>query len=163
MPKGSRLPVATAAAVAACLPDLDVLAFVFRIPYAAEWGHRGAGHSLLVGSFLGILAFVAVPSVWRSSARVPAASALLLAGMSHSILDAFTNGGLGVALYWPVMNERVFFSFRPIRVSPIGLGAFLSRRGAEVLLSELRWVIGPALLFATSSVTLRRLRGSRGA
>jgi inner membrane protein len=38
------------------LPDADVLAFSFGIPYGAEWGHRGAFHSVAVGLVLGLSA-----------------------------------------------------------------------------------------------------------
>jgi inner membrane protein len=51
---------------------------------------------------------------------------------SHGILDAFTNGGLGIALFSPFDNSRYFFPFRPIQVSPIGAG-FFSMRGLRVL------------------------------
>ncbi len=34
------------AAVCSVLPDIDVLAFHFGIPYASEFGHRGFTHSI---------------------------------------------------------------------------------------------------------------------
>jgi inner membrane protein len=68
---------------------------------------------------------------------------------SHGFLDMFTNGGLGVAYYWPWSNERHFFAMRPIEVSPIGIAAFFSERGAKVILSELLWVWAPLLLLST--------------
>jgi inner membrane protein len=37
---------------------------------------------------------------------------------SHGILDAFTNGGLVIALFSPFSNERYFFPWTPIEVSP---------------------------------------------
>src|SRR5262245_29406475 len=46
-PKELRSKATVAGAVVACAPDLDVLAFALRIPYAASWGHRGMTHSLL--------------------------------------------------------------------------------------------------------------------
>ena len=52
--------------------------------------------------------------------------------LSHPILDAFTDGGLGVALWWPMSDERVFFSPQWIPVSPLGSG-ILSARGAYVI------------------------------
>jgi inner membrane protein len=50
-----------------------------------------------------------------------------------------TNGGLGVAFFLP---------WRPILVSPIGVGRFFSERGFAVLQSELVWIWLPAGLFA---------------
>lgn len=89
------------------LPDLDVIAFHFGIPYSAPFGHRGA---------------------------------------THSLLDALTDGGLGVALLWPFSNERFFAPWRPIPVAPIGAG-MLSSRGLHVLLIEGLWSL-PLLVFA---------------
>jgi inner membrane protein len=71
---------------------------------------------------------------------------LFLATASHGVLDAATDGGLGVALLAPFDAERVFFPFRPIAVSPIGASAFVSARGAAVLASELLWIWLPFAL-----------------
>ena len=40
--------------VLALLPDADVIAFVFRIPYSAPWGHRGASHSLVFAALVAL-------------------------------------------------------------------------------------------------------------
>tara|TARA_Y100000780_G_C13480407_1_gene338286 strand:- start:227 stop:469 length:243 start_codon:yes stop_codon:yes gene_type:complete len=68
-----------------------------------------------------------------------------------------TNGGLGVALFWPYDNDRYFFPFRPIQVSPIGVKAFFSERGLKVLSSELLWVFLPGVLLAVTG-TIARLQ-----
>lgn len=57
--------------------------------------------------------------------------------VSHGLLDTLTTGGKGVALLWPFSDERFFAPLQFIRVSPIGVGRFLSERGLAVLLSEL--------------------------
>ncbi|MFA6179679.1 MAG: metal-dependent hydrolase, partial [Candidatus Methylopumilus sp.] len=57
------------------------------------------------------------------------------------------NGGLGVALYWPFSNERVFFPYHPIAVSPIGVGRFFTERGLAVLKSEFIWVVLPSIVW----------------
>jgi inner membrane protein len=72
---------------------------------------------------------------------------LFAAAASHGLLDMATDGGLGIALFWPFETARQFFAVTPIRVSPIGAG-FFSARGAETLLSELVWVWGPAAILA---------------
>ena len=64
---------------------------------------------------------------------------------SHGFLDAFTNGGLGVALFAPFDHTRYFFPIRPILVSPLNLSAFGTRRGAAVLFSEMQWVWLPSI------------------
>ena len=64
---------------------------------------------------------------------------------SHGFLDAFTNGGLGVAFFSPFDPTRYFFPWTPIEVSPIGAVRFFSQRGLLVIISELRWVWLPSL------------------
>jgi inner membrane protein len=70
---------------------------------------------------------------------------------SHGMLDAITNGGLGVAFFAPFDNSRHFFSWRPVLVSPIGIVPFFSRYGLDVLISELVWIwlpVGASVLIA---------------
>ena len=76
---------------------------------------------------------------------------------SHGILDALTNGGLGIAIFSPFSNERYFFPWTPITVSPIGVAGFLSKRGWLVLKSELLWVWLPASLIAVVSTIIRKV------
>lgn len=64
---------------------------------------------------------------------------LFLRAISHTLLDAMTSGGLGVAFFSPFSNERYFFPWRPIRVSPIGVD-FFGEAGVAVLRSEMIWV-----------------------
>ena len=56
-----------------------------------------------------------------------------LATASHGLLDAMTDGGLGVAFFSPFDNRRYFLPWTPIRVSPIGIEPFFTARGLEVL------------------------------
>jgi inner membrane protein len=70
-------------------------------------------------------------------------------------LDAFTNGGLGVAFFSPFNRDRYFFPWRPILVSPISLGRFFSRQGYLVLKNEMVWIWLPASLFALIVLTMR--------
>jgi inner membrane protein len=72
-------------------------------------------------------------------ARGPALTVALSVGLvmaSHGALDAFTDGGKGLALLWPLSDERFFAPWRPIPVAPLGLG-MLSWRGASVALREI--------------------------
>jgi inner membrane protein len=100
------------------LPDADVLAFAFRIPYAAEWGHRGALHSLAIAVVCGVAASLAA-RIWRLS-RLQAGATAGLVVASHGLLDTLTDGGLGVALLWPFDHQRYFAPWRPLPVAPIG-------------------------------------------
>ena len=148
-----------AGAVAAMLPDFDVVAFKLGIAYADDFGHRGASHSLLFAACIGLLGVIGAASLHAGRATV--GLWLFACTASHPLLDALTNGGLGVALFWPWSDARLFAPWRPIAVSPIGAG-FFSARGLAVLGSELRWVWLPALGAALMIAAVRagKPRGS---
>ena|ERR1700741_2584000 len=137
-------------------PDIDVIGSRFGIQYGDLLGHRGLSHSLLVAA---LLAFAALPG---ASLR-PGISMhrgwtwlyFFLAAASHGVLDAFTDGGLGVAFFSPFDTSRYFFPVTPISVSPVGL-SFFSVRGLSVLLNELLWVWLPAVGFAVVVLLVRK-------
>ncbi|KRG69460.1 membrane protein [Stenotrophomonas terrae] len=135
-----------AGVVAAMLPDADVLAFALHIPYADGFGHRGASHSLLFAMLLAALAIPCARALQAS--RIQAAVFVFICAVSHPLLDALTSGGLGVALWWPWSEQRLFAPWRPIRVSPFA-NNFFSARGLQTVLSELRWVWLPLLIGVT--------------
>ncbi|MBB5017862.1 inner membrane protein [Chitinivorax tropicus] len=142
--------------LAAMLPDLDVLAFKFGIPYAHAMGHRGMTHSLAFAALAGLLAGLCGKPL---HARFPIASLFIFFSMaSHGLLDTLTTGGLGIALLWPWSDQRFFAPVQMIRVSPIGLSRFLSERGLIVLWSEFRWVWLPCMGFALGIACWRRHR-----
>jgi inner membrane protein len=129
--------------VAAMLPDADVLAFRLHIAYAHQLGHRGASHSLFFAFLLGVLGAVFAARLGLSRLKTLAFVALCAA--SHGLLDMLTNGGLGVALWWPWSNERHFFPCPVMEVSPLSLRRVFSPAGLSVFRSELIWVWVPAL------------------
>lgn len=148
-----------AGVVAAMAPDFDTVAFKLGIAYADQFGHRGATHSIVFALALGLIAAIAAP--WLRSGRRRAFAFVALCTLSHPLLDALTNGGLGVALLWPWSHARFFAPWRPIAVSPIGAG-FFSARGAAVLWSELRWVWLPCAVLALVAGLARRWARARG-
>jgi inner membrane protein len=143
--------------LASILPDLDVLAFRLHIPYSHVLGHRGFSHSLLFALGLATLA-VAGASLLRSS-RPLAFIFVGLAALSHPLLDMITNGGLGVALWWPWSSARVFAPWQVIEVSPLSLHRLLGPRGIAVIESELLWVWLPALLAGLALLAGRWMAG----
>jgi inner membrane protein len=150
-------------ALCSVIPDLDVLGFGFGVRYGDFWGHRGFTHSLLFAALLAsavalLLFRQAVPGFGGCSLW----SYFFLATASHGLLDAMTDGGLGVAFFSPFNNARYFLPWRPIRVSPIGVSRFFTDRGLEVLKSELFWIWLPAALLVASA-WLIRLRSARSA
>lgn len=144
-------------AAVAALPDLDAIGFRFGIAYGDMLGHRGLTHSLLFAAILSaIVVAVAFPSGAGPVSRSQLWLYFFLATASHGVLDAMTNGGLGVAFFAPFDNSRYFFPFTPIAVSPISVRAFFTERGMRVLASELVWVWLPAIAFAGAMLWLRR-------
>lgn len=142
--------------VASMLPDADVLAFKLGIPYADNFGHRGASHSLLFALFIGLFGALGAP-LWRCGYRV-AFLFVALATASHPLLDMFTNGGMGVAFWWPISDHRWFAPWQVIEVSPIAIKRVLSPRGLAVMWSELTWVWLPASLCTLCLFGWRRSR-----
>lgn len=144
---GSKIiprPLLVAGVVASILPDLDVLAYKFGIPYTSVYSHRGFTHSIEVALAIAILAAFAARHL-----KTTATSAFLFifgAALSHGLLDSFTNGGSPIAFLWPFSDERFFAPWRFIEVSPIGIGPLFSARGVRVLFSELLWVWMPAVI-----------------
>ena len=146
-------------ALCSTLPDLDVIGFRFGIQYGDFWGHRGFTHSLVFAALIaGVAMIVAFRRCVPNIDRVPLTVYLFLAAASHGVLDAMTNGGLGVAFFSPFDNTRYFLPWRPIRVSPIALGRFFSARGYLILQSEFLWIWLPAGLFALVVLVMRRRR-----
>jgi len=133
-----------AAILCSMLPDIDVIGFGFGIRYGDLWGHRGMTHSILFAAVIGILAGVLPGKRWSEGWRQ--GLLLFIIAASHGALDAMTNGGLGVAFFSPFDLRRYFFPWRPIAVSPLGISAFFSARGIDILRNEILCVWIPALL-----------------
>lgn len=153
---GGRGParVWAAAALCAVLPDADVLGFFFGVPYGHTFGHRGFTHSIVFAALTG----AAVVALFFREAPDRRALTLLfaLATLSHPLLDALTDGGLGVAFFSPFSNERYFFPFRPVRVSPVSVSSFFGEWGLAVIRSELQWVWLPCAAVAAPVLICRR-------
>jgi inner membrane protein len=145
-PSQTRTVTLMMAGFCAFAPDLDVLAFRYGIPYESQWGHRGWTHSVFFALIFGVLMAELLRLIYpKSQAGWRTALFFILCTLSHPLLDMLTNGGRGCALWWPFSHERIFFPYRPILVSPMGIGGFFSEWGLRVLLSELFWIGLPAL------------------
>ncbi|WP_034061404.1 metal-dependent hydrolase [Lacinutrix jangbogonensis] len=125
----------------AIFPDLDVVTFG-KIPYSHPFGHRGFTHSIVFAViWAAILAFI-----FTKTKRKLFFIVLFLSTISHGILDALTTGGKGVGFLIPFNNDRFFFPWKVIKVSPIGISKFFSSWGMEVILSELKYIGIPCLI-----------------
>src|SRR5437660_7041512 len=132
----------TLLAGSAVLPDADVIGFPFGINYGGLLGHRGLSHSLLFAALWSLLVvFWEFRAVARCSEQWWRLLGLFfVATASHGVLDAMTDGGLGVAFFSPFDTTRYFLPWRPLEVSPISIAHFFERGGAAVLGSEFRYV-----------------------
>src|SRR5207237_6565854 len=143
----------------AVVPDVEVLGFGFGIRYGDMLGHRGLTHSL---AFALVLALVVVALAFRERRAFTRGWWALVAYFfvvtaSHGVLDALTDGGLGVAFFAPFSRARYFFPWRPVVVSPIGVAPFFSRWGLEVIESEFVWLWLPACALMLCAWGYRRL------
>jgi inner membrane protein len=137
--------------------DLDSIGFRFGIHYGDFWGHRGFTHSLVFAALLaGVVALAFTRQRAAGIGQFALFVYLFLATASHGVLDAMTDGGLGVAFFSPFDNKRYFLPWRPIHVSPIAVHRFFSARGFAILQNEAVWIWLPAILFASVVLTLRR-------
>ena len=138
--------------LAAILPDLDVIAFKLGIAYESAFGHRGFSHSIVFAILVASL--VSVFHHRLHSSALVCWLFIAFATISHGLLDALTTGGLGVEFFWPLTEERYFFPWQFIQVSPIGVSRFLTARGWRVIQSELLTVWLPCgLLLLTVKLT----------
>ena len=146
------------------VPDGDVIGFALGIPYEHVLGHRGLTHSLAFAVMVSLLvvrvAFSEIPS--GSQKWWWLVIHFFLVTVSHGLLDAMTDGGLGIAFFAPFDNERYFLPWTPIKVSPIGIFGFFTDYGLEVLRSEMVWIGMPVgMLMLGITLYRRNLAGKK--
>jgi inner membrane protein len=127
-------------------PDLDVIAFRFGIPYDSPWGHRGFTHSIFFAFFFSF--FPILFHRFFKASRISIYFMTFVSMLSHGLLDALTNGGLGVAFLWPFNSQRYFFPWKVVEVSPLSISRFFTEKGVAVLQSELLYIWLPSLVGA---------------
>ena len=130
------------AIISSILPDLDVIGFHFGIPYNHPLGHRGFSHSIVFAIFWAVFLMISI----GHKNKILWFAVIFLSTISHGVLDAMTSGGMGVGFFIPFNNERFFFPFREINVSPLGIGNFLSKWGLRVIFSEIKYIFLPCFL-----------------
>ena len=143
--------ILVAGSICASLPDIDVIGFRYGIHYGDVLGHRGLTHSITFA-----LIVSAILSFALSQKRKKLFAFFFLCIVSHGVLDAFTNGGLGVAFFSPFNNTRYFFPWQPIEVSPIGIVNFLSGPFETVLWSEIQFVWVPCVAIYIATAMLQK-------
>lgn len=147
----------------AILPDFDVVALRLGFSWTGMFGHRGFTHSPFFALITGFTV------AWLSFRRVKVFSRefnslwlfFFLCTASHGLLDAMTNGGLGITFYAPFSGERFFLPWTPLEVSTGNPREFLGKWGKKVVYSELIWICLPMLTLMLSVAAFRKWRGSR--
>lgn len=134
------------------LPDIDVIGFEFGVSYRSPWGHRGFTHSIV---FAVVCALLASYSLRFRQTKTKVFLFLALAMISHAVLDALTYGGLGVSAAWPFSEARLFFDWRPLPVSTIGIKRFFNYWGLYVIKKEMMLVWVPMLATFISFLLVR--------
>jgi inner membrane protein len=134
--------------ICSILPDADVLMFIFGIPYAHIYGHRGVSHSIFFAFLISVIIALMSFREVKQNSKLWWLFVLyfFLIGLSHDILDAMTSGGLGIGFFMPFDSTRYFFPVRPIRASPFRLISFFETEGEQILVSELIWIWIPAVV-----------------
>lgn len=158
-----RAKLALTMAALAAVPDLDVIAFRFDVPYASAWGHRGFTHSLTFAALLATLAsafFVRAPQA-NAAYRLRLFALLFTACASHGLLDALTDAGLGIGFFIPFDSARYFFDFRPLLTSPIGVAAFFRESSLAILWNEAVWIGLPCAVLLAGTVSLSQWTKAR--
>jgi inner membrane protein len=148
----------TLGAIGAAIPDVDVVGFWLGVPYDSVFGHRGFTHSLTFAAMVASVAMFAFDRGADGHGRRRVWVYLFLATASHGVLDAMTSGGGGIAFFAPIVNDRWFFPWRPILVSPLSVRRFFTARGLAILSSEIVWVWIPCAIFAAGAILATRRR-----
>jgi len=142
--------------VSSILPDLDVIAFRLGVAYQSPWGHRGFSHSIVFALIFSLLAVIFYKKL--KATRSMTFIVTFISMISHGFLDALTNGGLGVAFLWPLTNERYFFPWNVVEVSPLGLKRFFGAKGLSVLKSEFVYIWLPCLSLSLCLMGIKNLK-----
>lgn len=132
------------------LPDLDILMLRW-LPYAHPLSHRGFSHSLFVALVITMVITISCRLAGIVHGNAPAVIVvwlMLFAAMaSHGLVDALTDGGLGISLLSPFNLRRYFFPVRPIPVASINPTALFSPYMLHVYAVE-AMLFGPFCLAA---------------
>jgi inner membrane protein len=135
------------------LPDFDTF---WTAPYGSSFGHRGFTHSLAFALAVGLVSAGATFRYFHMRFW-PLFGLYFLVTASHGVLDALTNGGYGIAFFWPITDQR-WGPYGPINVSDIAL-EFPDPRTSRAVRTELLYVwlpLGIAVALTEGCRWLRR-------
>lgn len=139
--------------VSSMLPDVDVIAWRFGVWGLDMLGHRGLTHSLFFALFWSLILLLVFHRSDKKKYLVLICYYFICTA-SHGIIDGLTTGGDGIAYFAPFTDYRTHLPWSIIKVSPLGIGAFFSNCGLQVIKSELVWIGIPSLIL----ILIGRLR-----
>ncbi len=138
----------------ALAPDLDWFTAFLRIHPGNFLAHRGITHSLLGAVLLAATVFLLG---FRGESRNPRTGTyLLLAALSHGLLDACTSGRVGVAFFYPFSTTRWGCYWQPFQDAPLPFWPGLQLPFLGALLGEVLWIGVPAFLLVAGLPLLRQ-------
>jgi inner membrane protein len=136
------------------LPDLDVLMLRW-FPYSHPLSHRGLSHSLFFALIAALCITIScyLAGIVHGKILTLILIWLLIAAVigSHGLLDALTDGGLGIGLLSPLNVRRYFFPIRPIPVALLSPSSMFSSSMLHVYTVEVA-LFGPFCLAAWLSI-----------
>lgn len=143
--------------VCALAPDLDWFTAFLRLHPGNFLAHRGITHSLLGAVLIAATVFLLG---FRGEMRRPRIGAyLLLASISHGLLDACTSGRIGVAFFYPFSTSRWGCYWQPFQDAPLPFWAGLRLPFLGALLGEALWIAVPGLLLVAGIRVFQRFSG----
>lgn len=139
----------------ALAPDLDWFTAFLRVHPGNFLAHRGITHSLMGAFVLATAAFLFGFRAEQRRGRIRAY--LLLAALSHGLLDACTSGRIGVAFFYPFSMTRWGCFWQPFRDAPLPFWPGLQIPFLGALLGEVLWIGAPGLLLVGGIRLFQRL------
>lgn len=134
-----------AAAVCACLPDLDVLGQLIDIRESSLLGQRNFSHSIPFAVLLSLAVGVVLLRSLKLGSRPwwRAFAFVFVAAASHGVLDAMSVGDIGVAFFAP-FGGRYFLPLRVLPVCPLFLARDAIPWAQLVAANEALYILIPA-------------------
>ena len=143
----------------AVIPDADAIGFKLGIAYQSVQRHKQRHYPFffLRHYFLFWLFIFKMGRKKFSKHWAALISFFFVVTASHSVLDAMTNGRLGITFFASFNNTRYFFPFQPIQISPSSITKFFTERGWCVLQSEFVWIWIPSFIIIAISYLVKKL------
>lgn len=139
----------------ALAPDLDCFTLFLKLHPGNYLAHRGVTHSLLAAVMLAATVLLLGFKAEQRTSRMGVY--LLLATLSHGLLDACTSGRIGVAFFYPFSSSRWGCYWQPFVDPPLPFWAGQRLPFLEAVAREALWIGVPGLLLVGGVRLVRHL------